>query len=337
MDLVTGGSGFIGAHLVRELVQLGRKVRVYDRHPFPAEMEEQPYDVAIADIADRTALSEAMKGCENVYHLAGNPHLWERDSRVFDRVNRQGTENVLYAARSAGVRLLVYTSTESILAPRDHQGLINEETVTRIQDMIGPYCRSKFLAEQAVVAAAGEGFPVVIVSPTLPIGPGDRNLTPPGRMISDFLQGKIPGYIDCVMNYVDVRDAAIGHVLAAEEGKPGCRYILSGYNLTLVEFFSLLSKASSCPVPKFRVPLSLALAWAIMEEWFAKITGRRPRSSTTGIRLCRRSLAFDGRKSWQYLGYIPRPIEESIHDAVLWHQKYLSRRTNSMDLSYQHL
>ncbi len=320
MDLVTGGSGFIGAHLVKELMLLGRKVRVYDRNPFPAEMEEQPSEAVIADIADRGALREAMKDCENVYHLAANPHLWDPDSGVFDRVNREGTENVLEAARSVGVNRLVYTSTESILAPRNQSGLINEETITCLEDMIGPYCRSKFMAEQAAFAAAGKGLPVVIVSPTLPIGPGDRNLTPPGRMISDFLREKIPGYIDCVMNYVDVRDVAIGHVLAAEKGEPGCRYILSGYNLTLLEFFSLLSKASNCPMPKFRIPISLALGWAVLDEWIAKMTARSPGSSAAGIRLCRRSLAFDGRRSWQTLGHGPRPIEESIRDAVLWHQ-----------------
>jgi dihydroflavonol-4-reductase len=323
MDLVIGGSGFIGAHLVKELVGLGRKVKVYDIHPFPADEEEQPADQVMADIADRYGLRTAMSGCETVYHLAANPQLWEVDPCIFDRVNRQGTENVLWAAQSVGVGRLIYTSTESILAPRKHRGLITEETVTCLEDMIGPYCRSKFMAEKSIFAAAEKGFPAVIVSPTLPIGPGDRNLTPPSRMIADFLRGKIPGYIECTMNFVDVRDVAVGHVLAAEFGKPGFRYILSGHNLTLAKFFSLLHEASGCPMPRFKVPLLLALTWAIVEEWISRATGRRPKSSAAGVRLCRRSLAFDGAKSWQALGHKPKPIEESIRDAVLWHRKQI--------------
>jgi dihydroflavonol-4-reductase len=229
----------------------------------------------------------------------------------------------------ATVRMLVYTGTETILAPRRHHGPIREETQSALRDMIGPYCRSKFLAQQAVLQAARSGLPALVVVPTLPIGPGDRNLTPPGRMISDFLQGKIPGYIDCTLNFVDVRDAALGHVFAAENGEPGRRYILSGHNLTLAEFFCYLSRESSRPPPRHRVPYVVALAWSCVEEWMGKLTGRTPQSSVTGVRLCRRSLAFDGTRTWQLLGHSPRPVEESIRDAVLWHQRRLSPATGT--------
>jgi dihydroflavonol-4-reductase len=330
MDLVIGGSGFIGSHLVGELLQRGRAVRVYDLQPFPQEDHGlRPAETVVGDILDLQLLSDAMGGCDRVFHLAGNPQLWDRRPRNFDRVNRRGTENVLLAARQADVRMLVYTGTETILAPRRHHGPIREETQSALRDMIGPYCRSKFLAQQAVLQAARSGLPALVVVPTLPIGPGDRNLTPPGRMISDFLQGKIPGYIDCTLNFVDVRDAALGHVFAAENGEPGRRYILSGHNLTLAEFFCYLSRESSRPPPRHRVPYVVALAWSCVEEWMGKLTGRTPQSSVTGVRLCRRSLAFDGTRTWQLLGHSPRPVEESIRDAVLWHQRRLSPATGT--------
>lgn len=318
MDLLIGGSGFIGSHLVRELNKRSRKVRLFDRQAFPADVECAPDETVLGDILDPEALHAAMAGCDIVYHLAGNPQLWHRDPRVFDRVNRQGTENVLAAARRSGVARLVFTSTESILAPKSHCGIIDEQVQPVLEDMIGPYCRSKFLAEQAVFRAAAEGMAAIVVSPTMPIGPGDRNRTPPGRMIVDFLRGRIPGHIDCILNFVDVRDVAVGHALAAEKGRPHCRYILSGHNLLLADFFAALSRISGRPAPRWRIPYGVALTWGYLEQWMSRLSGRAPQSSVTGIKLCRRSLAFDGRRTWQRLGHTPRPIEESLRDAVAW-------------------
>jgi len=324
MDIVVGGSGLIGHHLVKELMRRGRDVRVFDLHPFPGDEKIAPSETITGNILDSRALYNAVKGCERVFHLAANPYLWDQNPEVFNQVNYQGTKNVIEAARQAHVQRLIYTSTESILAPRHHKGLITEETRASLDDMIGPYCRAKFLAEQSVFQLAKEGFPAVVVCPTMPIGPGDWNLTPPGRMISRFLRRKIPGYIDCTLNFVDVRDAALGHYLAAEKGEPGRRYILSGHNLTLNEFFSLLSQVSGVPAPRLKVPYFVALIGSYIEEWTCKLTGKMPQSSVTGVKLCRRSLAFNGSKTWQLLGYTPRPIEESIHDAVRWHQEQLS-------------
>jgi len=323
MDIVVGGSGLIGHHLVKELMRRGRDVRVFDLHPFPGDEKIAPSETITGNILDSRALYNAVKGCERVFHLAANPYLWDQNPEVFNQVNYQGTKNVIEAARQAHVQRLIYTSTESILAPRHHKGLITEETRASLDDMIGPYCRAKFLAEQSVFQLAKEGFPAVVVCPTMPIGPGDWNLTPPGRMISRFLRRKIPGYIDCTLNFVDVRDAALGHYLAAEKGEPGRRYILSGHNLTLNEFFSLLSQVSGVPAPRLKVPYFVALIGSYIEEWTCKLTGKMPQSSVTGVKLCRRSLAFNGSKTWQLLGYTPRPIEESIHDAVRWHQEQL--------------
>lgn len=320
-----GGSGFIGSHIVRELLRRGKEVKVFDRCPFPPDEGVFPSETVLGDILDPGMLRRAMHGCDTVFHLAGNPQLWDRNPQIFDQVNRRGTENVVRAARQTNIRRLVYTSSETTLAPLHHNGPIVEETRTVLSDMIGPYCRSKFLAQQAVLQAAREGFPAVVVIPTLPIGPGDRNLTPPGRMILNFLQGKIPGYIDCTLNFVDVRDVALGHLFAADKGQPGGRYILSGHNLTLTEFFSYLSKVSGRPPPRIRVPYVVALAWSYIEELTGKLTGRVPRSSVTGVKLCKRSLAFDGRKTWEVLGHRPRRLEESIRDTVLWHKGRMSR------------
>ncbi len=322
--LVIGGSGFIGSHLVQELLRHGKEVRVFDLAPYPDEPELRPAETVQGDILDLAALVRAMRGCDTVFHLAGTPMLWNRDPSIFERLNHQGTRTVLVAVDKAGIRRLVFTSTESILAPTRGSEPVTEDARPRLEDMLGPYCRSKFLAEQAVFRAAADGLDAIVVCPTLPIGPGDRNLTPPGRMVSDFLQGRIPGYLDCMLNFADVRDMAIWHHRAAELARPGRRYILSGYNLKIIEFFRCLSRESGMPCPRLRVPWIVALLWAYLEEAVCRVTGGRPKSSVTGVRLCRRSMAFDGSWTWQALGHRPRPLEESIRDTVAWHRDRLA-------------
>jgi dihydroflavonol-4-reductase len=322
MYIVIGGSGFIGSHLVKELTRLGHKVRVFDIRHYPNDEEMAPPEMVIGNILDIKALSSAMEECDTVFHLAANPQLWDKNPENFDQVNHQGTKNVLQVAKKTNIKRLIYTSTESILAKRSWRGPITEETQPVMSELIGPYCRSKFMAEKAVFNEAEKGFPAIVVCPTMPIGPGDRNLTPPGRMIVNFLKGNIPCYIDCTLNFVDVRDVASGHVLAAEKGQTNRRYILSGHNLTLAEFFSYLSLASGRPAPKIRIPYVVALAWSYIEEYLGKLFGRQPQSSVTGVKLCRRSLSFNGSRTRQQLGYTPRPIGESVRDAVEWHKTF---------------
>jgi len=328
IDLVTGGSGFIGCHLVRLLVESGRRVRVLDLGGFPADEPVRPHEAMRADIADPGAVARAMDGVERVFHLAADPNLWARDPRVFDRVNRLGTEVVLAAARRSGVVRFVHASTESILTPRKHHGPIAEDVVVSEADQLGPYCLSKYRAERAVFRAAAEGFPAVVVNPTMPMGPGDRGPSPPGRMLRDFLRGRISGYVDCTLNFVDVRDAALGHLLAAERGLPGRRYILAGHNLTVLELFRLAARFCAVRPPTMRVPLALALGFAYAEEFWGTLSGRRPMSSVTGLRLCARSMAFDGARTWRELGgeaeVRPRPLEDSVREAVQWHMRQLS-------------
>jgi dihydroflavonol-4-reductase len=325
MNLVIGGSGFIGAHLVHELLSHGEQVRVFDRDPFPAGLARQPRESILGDILDTDHVASAMEGCRTVYHLAGIPMLWARDVATFDRVNHQGTRSILAAARKKKIETLVFTSTESILAPTSGNEPVREDAAPRLEDMLGPYCRSKFLAEQAVFQAAREGMRAIVVCPTLPIGPGDRNLTPPGQMVHDFLLGKIPGFLDCTLNFADVRDMAIWHRMAARKGQPGRRYILSGHNLKIEEFFQLLARESGRPAPRLKVPYGVALAWSYVEHYWGRLTGRKPKSSITGVKLCRRSMAFDGSWTWQALGHQPRPLAESIRETVAWHQEQIAR------------
>jgi dihydroflavonol-4-reductase len=338
MDLVTGGSGFIGHHLVAELVDRGHDVRVYDRKPFPADAAveaarrglKQPIskpisrrgatEVVLADILDADELRKAMRGCQRVFHLAADPNLWNRDPNHFDRVNREGTELLLRLAKEARVERVIYTSTESILTPRRSRGLVTEEVKVELSDMIGDYCRSKFLAEQAATHACTAGLPVVIVNPTMPIGPGDRALTPPTRMIADFLAGRTPAYLNARLSFVDVRDAALGHVLAAERGVPGRRHLLVGGCLALGDFFALLGKIVGRRPPRVRVPYAVALGMAYAEEVLGRWTGRHPRAPVTGVRLAGRQLELDGTWTLFRLGLRTRPMVESLKDAARWLQ-----------------
>ncbi len=323
MKLILGGSGFIGSNLVQELLLQKQKVRVFDKKPFPTQSESQPDEMVGGDILVYEDLLAAMVDCDTVYHLAGTPELWNKDPEVFEKLNHQGTLSVLKAARQSQIKRFVFTSTESILASPIKNQMVNEDVQPVIGDMIGPYCRSKLLAENAVFKAAANGLDAIVVCPTLPIGPGDRNLTPPGRMISDFLNGKIPAYLDCTLNFADVRDMAKWHVLAAEKGESGKRYILSGYNFSVFDFFRQLSRESGIPYPKFKVPYFVALGWSYIEDYWGRLTGRKPQSSTTGVKLCKRSMAFDGTWTWKILGHHPRPFKESIRDAIAWHRQYM--------------
>lgn len=322
INLVTGGAGFLGRHLVRLLSERGEAVRVLDLtapEPPPAGVEW-----VRGDILDRDALDRAFAGVGRVYHLAANPNLWAVDKQVFERVNHEGTRRVLEAAVRAGVERLVHTSTESILAGGRRPGdpPMDGARLPELARMPGPYCRSKYLAERAALDAARAGLPVVVVSPTCPVGPGDVNLTPPSRMLLDFFNRRIPAYLDCGLNLVDVRDAAQGHVLAAERGRVGERYVLGGENLMLSELLGLLAEISAKRMPALRIPYSLALAVAWVSEWLADhVTHRPPRAPLTGVRLAAAPLFFDSTKALEELGWTRRPLRRSLAEALAWFER----------------
>jgi dihydroflavonol-4-reductase len=318
--LVTGGCGFIGRHLVTLLAQRGYGVRVLDLQDWP----EAPVGVEVrrGSILDRAAMAEAVQGVQLVFHLAANPNLWAPDPRTFHEVNYEGTCRVLEAAAQAGVERIVYTSTESILKNiRARNGeaaaLIDESVELAIDDVWGAYCRSKYLAEREALRAAKAGLPVVIVNPTMPVGPGDGLITPPTRMLIGFLNGATPAYLDCEFNLVDARDAANGHLLAAERGRIGERYILGGENLALGHVLDLLREMTGLPIARTRVPYAFAYVAGWISEGFSRLTKRPPIAPLTGVLLARSSMAFDCRKARRELGWHTRPLRQSLMDAVV--------------------
>lgn len=319
IDLVTGGSGFIGRHLVTALRAGGASVRILDLAP--ADDLDAGVEFVPGSILDAQHLDAAMKDVRRVYHLAGIAKLWSRDRADFERINAEGTTMVLRAAAAHHVERVVHCSTEAILLPK-HRGdgaPIDETGQPALSDMPGPYTRSKLRAEQSVAAAAQRGLNALIVNPTVPIGPGDHNLTPPAAMLSMFLNGQSPAYLDCVLNLVDVRDVAAGMVLAAERGRTGERYILGGENLALRDLLILLERISARPMPKRAVPPWLALASAAVTESVADyLTRRTPAATREGVRLALRSGPFDSRKARDELDYAPRPLQDALVDAVAW-------------------
>ena len=320
MILVTGGGGFIGSHLVAQLVEAGETVRVMEEPT--AEVKHLPLqsiELVRGDIRCPEEVRDAVRDCRQVYHLAANPNLWTRVPDDFDAVNYRGTCNVLNQALEAGVERVLYTSTESILAGTKTKGQSIETLRLNGQKMIGPYCRSKLKGEQEAFRLADAGAPVIVVCPTLPIGPGDHHLTPPSRMTLAFCQGKLPAYLDCKFNMIDVRDIASGMRAAMRVGQPGMRYLLGGTNLLLIEWLAIVGALIGREAPRQQVPYAVALAVAHISEWLANhCTGKMPLATVTGVKLTRHSMHFEAVRSQSDLGLCTRPVEESARDAVAW-------------------
>jgi dihydroflavonol-4-reductase len=318
--LVTGGAGFIGTHLVRLLVSQGRPVRVLERPGAAvAHLPLGKIDLVRADIRDRAAVDDAVKGCDAVFHLAANPNLWTHKRGHFRQVNFQGAAHVLDAALAAGVRRILHTSTESILTRAAQLGPISADVAVRPRDVIGPYCRSKYDAEVYALKLARAGAPIVVVNPTLPIGPGDLGRSPPTQMMLDFCRGRRREYLSADLNLIDVRDIALGMTQAIEHGRTGRRYLLGHENLSICEIFKRLSRLTGIPEPRWRVPYPLALTAAYVGEFVADVVTRRsPAATITGVKLTRRTMHFDSSRCLAELKLTPRPIDESLADAVGW-------------------
>ncbi len=322
--LVTGGAGFIGSHLVELLLAENQRVRVLEKPGAPTgHLPQSDIEIVFADIRDAEAVRSAVKGCDVVLHLAANPNLWARDPEEFERVNHQGTRHVLSAAREAGVRRTVHVSTESILAPPRCEGVITEDTQTSLDDMLGAYCRSKWLAERAAREAAERGEPVVIVRPSIPVGPGDRHLGPASRMICDFCNGRIKGHLNGDLNFIHVRDIAAGILAAAHHGEIGRRYLLVNEHWTILDLLRFLAEATGRGVPNWRVPYGVALSFAHAEEFICRhVTGHLPMATVTGVQLTQRPFRFDGRKSAADLGLRKmRCCREAILESLKWYRE----------------
>ena len=316
LSLVTGASGFLGWHIARTLVERGCPVRVLVRQTSRLR-ELDGVEVVTGDLRDAESLRRAVAGCGRVFHAAADYRLWAPKPRNMYESNVDGTRNLLAAARDAGVGQVVYTSTVGCIGiPEDGEG--NERTPVRLDDMKGPYKRSKFQAERVALEFAAAGFPVVIVNPTAPVGDHDFKPTPTGKIILDFLKGGMPAYIDTGLNLVDVRDVADGHLLAAERGKPGERYILGSQNLTLAEIFEKLERASGVKFPARRIPYALAYAAGAASTGWAAVTGHEPRAPLDAVRMARKKMWVSHAKAAGDLGFSPAPPDEALARAVAW-------------------
>jgi len=317
LALVTGANGFVGCHVVRALIARGRPVRALVRKGSDLRaLEGVQCELAWGDLRDAEAVAQATRGCEEVYHVGADYRLWLRDSAPMYAANVDGTRNVLLAARRAGAARIVHTSTVGALGiPHDAPG--REDTPVALADMVGPYKRSKFLAEQEALKAARAGTPVVIVNPSTPVGAFDYKPTPTGRMIVDFLNRRMPAFMDTGLNIVDVEDVADGHLLAAERGAVGERYILGGENLALEKLLGRLAAISGLRAPTLRVPYPVAWTFALGAEAVARtVTGRPPRASLTEVRMARKRMFFDSSKAIAALGYTARPVDDALGRAV---------------------
>ena len=321
--LVTGASGFLGSHVARLLAQRGDRLRILLRATSNSQLlEGLPVERACGDLRDPASLDQALVGVKTVYHVAADYRLWAREPRQIYDANVQGTLNLLEAARRAKVEKIIYTSTVGTLAVPRRGALPDESTVTSLAEMIGDYKRSKWLAEAEALKAAAGGLPIIIVNPTTPVGPGDAKPTPTGRIILDFLNGNMPAFVDTGLNFVPVEDAAAGHLLAAERGCAGERYILGGENLTLKQALELMSAASGRPAPRVRIPHVIALIAAHADSLLSGLARREPRIPLDGVYMARHSMFVNTAKARRELGFTPGPVASAFERAVRWYQSH---------------
>ncbi|HXA79189.1 MAG TPA: hopanoid-associated sugar epimerase [Candidatus Acidoferrales bacterium] len=336
--LVTGATGFLGSHVARQLVAAGHSVRVLIRSTSNLQaLDGWNAERVVGDLQDGFSLARAMKGVHRVFHVAADYRLWTRNPNEIYETNVGGTRRLLDVAGQAGVERFVYTSTVATIAVSDDpSSLPNEQTQATLRQMIGHYKRSKFMAELEAIKAADAGLPVVIVNPTAPVGPGDWKPTPTGRIIVDFLNGKMPAYVDTGLNLVPVEDAAAGHLLAAEKGRIGERYILGGRNMTLKQILDALASISGRSAPRVRLPHAVALAAGYAEEFLSRLSGREPRIPVEGVKMSRHRMFVESGKAERELGFKPGAVEPALERAVRWYGEhgYLRGRTGTKRVAH---
>jgi dihydroflavonol-4-reductase len=317
--LVTGGTGFVGANVIRALLGEGRTVRALARAGGDRRaLEGLKVDVCDGDLCDPASLRRAVAGVHTVFHVAADYRLWARRPEEIYRANVEGTRAMLQACADAGVSRVVHTSSVGALGIPTDGTPGTETTPVTLADMVGPYKASKFLAEQVALGFALKGLPVVIVNPSTPIGPWDVKPTPTGKMIVDFLQGRIFATLDTGLNLVHVRDVARGHLLAAERGRVGEKYILGHTDLTLAEIGELLASITGGRAPRMKIPYAVAWAAAGCMEVAARVTGGVPRASLTAVRMARKRMFFSAAKAVRELGLPQTDVREALVDATRW-------------------
>lgn len=317
--LVTGATGFVGNHVARALLKAGAQVRVLVRPTSRLDLLSDLTGVekVVGDLRDKASLDKAAAGCAEVFHVAADYRFDVRDPEELHRSNVEGTRNLLEASANAGVRRVVYTSTVGCIGfPKG--GLGTEETPVSLDDMVGAYKRTKFLAEREALNAVKRGVPVVIVNPTAPVGEGDLKPTPTGAMIVNFLRGKMFAVVDTGLNLIDVRDCAAGHLAAAEKGRVGERYILGCRNLSLLEIMQTLSKVAGGKAPRMKIPHFVALSAAYVDTTWSRLRGKEPFVSLEGVRMARKTMWVDAAKAVSELGLPQTDPEEPLRRAAEW-------------------
>ncbi len=318
--LVTGGTGFVGAAVVRKLLERGEAVRALAR-PRGDRSNLAGLDVEIVegDLTDPASLTRAAAGCSGLFHVAADYRLWVPDPDAMLTANVDGSRAIVRAAAEAGASRIVYTSSVATLGIPKDGGPGREDTPVSLADMIGPYKRSKFLAEEAVRRLVREeGAPVVIVNPSTPVGPRDVKPTPTGRMIVEAAMGKMPAYVDTGLNIVDVDDVAEGHLLARDKGRIGERYVLGGEDMTLGAILAEVAAIVGRPAPKICIPHAVVLPIAHLAEAWARAFGGEPFATVDGVRMARKKMFFSSDKARAELGYTSRPASEALARAVAW-------------------
>lgn len=320
LAFLTGATGFVGSHVARTLAEKGADLRLLVRtNSNKKNLDDLKADLVTGDLRDSGSLEKGIAGCDVVFHVAADYRLWVRDPDEMYRANVEGTRAILEAARKANIRRVVYTSSVATMGFTSNGQPADEKSPVSLANMIGPYKRSKFMAEQVAIAAARAGQDVVIVNPTTPVGERDIKPTPTGRIVIDFLKKKFPAYVDTGLNLVDVRECALGHVAALEKGRSGERYVLGGENLTLKQILDKLAVITGLPSPKVRVPYVLALATGVVDELVTgRILGREPRASIDAVRMGRKKMFASSAKAEHELGWKVMPVDDALLRAVDW-------------------
>jgi dihydroflavonol-4-reductase len=317
---LTGATGFVGSHVARAYAAEGAELRLLARGTSKlAAIEGLAAEVVVGDLRQPESLRTALRGCDALVHVAADYRLWVRDPKEMYAANVDGTRELLRLAREEGVAKVVYTSSVATMGFKTDGTIVDEGTPVSLAEMIGPYKRSKFLAEQEAIAAAGAGQHVMILNPTTPIGAGDAKPTPTGRIIVDFLNRKFPAYVDTGLNLVDVSEVARMHVVALDHGVPGERYILGGENLTLKQILDRMSAITGLPSPKMKVPHAVALAFAFFDETITgKLRGKEPRATVEAVRMGRKYMFASSAKAERDLGFRVLPVYNAMRAAIEW-------------------
>jgi dihydroflavonol-4-reductase len=321
---ITGATGFVGSHVARALAQQGADLRLLVRPSSRTDnIADLRAEVMLGDLREPESVKTAMRGCEFVFHIAADYRLWVRDPEQMYRATVEGTQAIIRAAQECGVRRVVYCSSVATMGFTTTSEIVDEDTPVSLADMVGPYKRSKFMAEQIALEAGRKGANVVVVNPTTPIGEYDIKPTPTGRIIVDFLKRKFPAYVETGLNLADAKEVARGHILAMEKARPGERYVLGGENLTLKQILDKLAALTGLPAPTMKVPHAVAMGFAALDQFFTGvILGKEPRATIDAVKMGRKMMFASSAKAERELGYRSLPVEDALRRAVQWFQEH---------------